>query len=194
MATIAKSQCGEPSHLEPTRSILIRELSRYKLFLRGPPSPFNFARDENTGSSATSCHYPSLSCFRSLRLSISDKGLGCVKTRRHSIAIELIKAASSEDRSCGTNLLFRQHRLQFRCLGHSHRQRDLAGTAPPRPHEALRPLLTLHSFRFVGLAFLVPGVVSPDLPAAFAEGASFSTTSIMLQAASASTKVPNGER
>jgi hypothetical protein len=30
-----------------------------------------------------------------------------------------------------------------------------------------------HSFRFVGLAFLVPGVVSPDLPAAFAEGATY---------------------
>ena len=29
--------------------------------------------------------------------------------------------------------------------------------------EALRPLLVLHSFRFIGLAFLVPGVVSPDL-------------------------------
>src|SRR5258707_8828153 len=33
---------------------------------------------------------------------------------------------------------------------------------------ALRPLLILHSFRFMGLAFLVPGVVSPDLPSAFA--------------------------
>ena len=33
-------------------------------------------------------------------------------------------------------------------------------------NEALRPLLMFHSFRFVGLAFLVPGVVSPDLPAA----------------------------
>ena len=32
----------------------------------------------------------------------------------------------------------------------------------------MRPLLILHSFRFVGLAFLVPGVVSPDLPEAFA--------------------------
>jgi len=39
--------------------------------------------------------------------------------------------------------------------------------------EALRPLLMLHSFRFVGLAFLVPGVVSPDLPAVFAEGAAY---------------------
>jgi len=39
--------------------------------------------------------------------------------------------------------------------------------------EALRPLLVLHSFRFVGLAFLVPGVVSPDLPSAFAESAAF---------------------
>ncbi|MBV8829731.1 MAG: hypothetical protein JO217_06445 [Acidobacteriaceae bacterium] len=37
--------------------------------------------------------------------------------------------------------------------------------------EALRPLLMLHSFRFIGLAFLVPGVVSPGLPAAFANSA-----------------------
>ena len=34
--------------------------------------------------------------------------------------------------------------------------------------EALRPLLVLHSFRFIGLAVLVPGVVSPDLPPTFA--------------------------
>ena len=34
--------------------------------------------------------------------------------------------------------------------------------------DALRPILVLHIFRFVGLAFLVPGVVSPDLPLAFA--------------------------
>jgi len=39
--------------------------------------------------------------------------------------------------------------------------------------EALRPLLILHSFRFIGLAFLVPGVVSTDLPAAFAQGAAY---------------------
>jgi hypothetical protein len=39
--------------------------------------------------------------------------------------------------------------------------------------EALRPLLILHSFRFIGLAFLVPGVVSPDLPAAFAHPAAY---------------------
>lgn len=37
--------------------------------------------------------------------------------------------------------------------------------------DALRPLLLLHSFRFVGLAFLAPGVVSPDLPNAFARPA-----------------------
>ena len=40
-------------------------------------------------------------------------------------------------------------------------------------NEALRPLLMFHSFRFVGLAFLVPGVVSPDLPAMFAESAAY---------------------
>jgi hypothetical protein len=39
--------------------------------------------------------------------------------------------------------------------------------------EALRPLLILHSFRFIGLAFLVPGVVSPDLPSAFARAAAY---------------------
>ena len=44
--------------------------------------------------------------------------------------------------------------------------------AKPRS-EALRPLLLLHAFRFVGLAFLVPGVVSPDLPEAFAHPAAY---------------------
>jgi hypothetical protein len=39
--------------------------------------------------------------------------------------------------------------------------------------DALRPLLILHSFRFIGLAFLVPGVVSPDLPSAFAQPAAY---------------------
>jgi len=39
--------------------------------------------------------------------------------------------------------------------------------------EALQPLLMLHSFRFIGLAFLLPGVVSPDLPAPFAHSAAY---------------------
>jgi hypothetical protein len=39
--------------------------------------------------------------------------------------------------------------------------------------EALRPLLILHSFRFLGMGFLVPGVVSPDLPRASATAAAF---------------------
>src|ERR1700730_13745574 len=42
-----------------------------------------------------------------------------------------------------------------------------------RRPEALRPLLVLHSFRFIGLAFLIPGVVSPDLPSAFAHSAAY---------------------
>ena len=41
------------------------------------------------------------------------------------------------------------------------------------PAEALRPLLVLHSFRFIGLAMLVTGVVSPDLPLAFAHPAAY---------------------
>jgi hypothetical protein len=43
-----------------------------------------------------------------------------------------------------------------------------------QPREAaLRPILAVHSFRFLGLAFLVPGVVAPGLPAAFAVPAAY---------------------
>lgn len=38
----------------------------------------------------------------------------------------------------------------------------------PSP-ENLKPILLLHAFRFVGLAFLLPGVVAPELPASFAQ-------------------------
>jgi hypothetical protein len=44
---------------------------------------------------------------------------------------------------------------------------------PRQRAEALRPLLILHSFRFIGLAFLVPGVVSADLPSTFAYSAAY---------------------
>jgi hypothetical protein len=36
-----------------------------------------------------------------------------------------------------------------------------------------RPILILHAFRFAGLAFIVPGVVSPELPSAFARPAAY---------------------
>ena len=39
--------------------------------------------------------------------------------------------------------------------------------------EALRPILVLHSFRFMGLAFLIPGVVSPELPSTFAHAVAY---------------------
>ena len=35
--------------------------------------------------------------------------------------------------------------------------------------ENLKPILMLHGFRFLGLAFVAPGVVSPDLPATFVQ-------------------------
>ena len=38
----------------------------------------------------------------------------------------------------------------------------------PSP-ENLKPILLLHGFRFLGLAFVVPGVVSPELPTTFAQ-------------------------
>jgi hypothetical protein len=39
--------------------------------------------------------------------------------------------------------------------------------------EAQRAIATLHSFRFFGLVFIVPGVVGPNLPTDFASFASF---------------------
>jgi hypothetical protein len=39
--------------------------------------------------------------------------------------------------------------------------------------EAQRAIATLHSFRFFGLVFLVPGVVGPALPGAFATFAAY---------------------
>ena len=39
--------------------------------------------------------------------------------------------------------------------------------------DALRPLLVLHGFRFVGLSFLIPGVVASDLPMTFARDAAY---------------------
>ena len=38
---------------------------------------------------------------------------------------------------------------------------------------AQRAIATLHSFRFFGLVFMLPGVVSPDLPARFATFAAY---------------------
>jgi hypothetical protein len=39
--------------------------------------------------------------------------------------------------------------------------------------EAARPILLLHCFRFVGLAFLLPGIVSPGLSSAWAVPAAY---------------------
>src|SRR5579872_4622484 len=41
------------------------------------------------------------------------------------------------------------------------------------PVEAQRAIATLHSFRFFGLVFLVPGVGGPNLPASFANFAAY---------------------
>ncbi len=39
--------------------------------------------------------------------------------------------------------------------------------------DAQRAIATLHSFRFLGLAFILPGVVGPGLPASFATFAAY---------------------
>jgi hypothetical protein len=58
--------------------------------------------------------------------------------------------------------------------------------------EALRPLLILHSFRFIGLAFLVPGVVSPELPSAFAHSAAYGDLIAAALALLSLTSLPTG--
>jgi hypothetical protein len=60
--------------------------------------------------------------------------------------------------------------------------------------DALRPVLVLHAFRFVGLSFLVPGVVSPDLPHAFAIDAAFGdiVAAVLALAALATLRRPSG--
>ena len=57
--------------------------------------------------------------------------------------------------------------------------------------DALRPLLMLHSFRFIGLAFLVPGVVSPDLPSTFARAAAYGDIVAAILALLALISLPN---
>jgi|SRR5579872_1675183 len=57
--------------------------------------------------------------------------------------------------------------------------------------EALRPVLILHSFRFIGLAFLVPGVVAPDLPPAFAHSAAYGDITAAILALLALTSLPS---
>jgi hypothetical protein len=39
--------------------------------------------------------------------------------------------------------------------------------------DAQRAIATLHGFRFFGLVFIIPGIVSPDLPAGFATFAAY---------------------
>jgi hypothetical protein len=39
--------------------------------------------------------------------------------------------------------------------------------------ESQRAIATLHSFRFFGLVFVLPGVIGPNLPASFAEFAAY---------------------
>jgi hypothetical protein len=52
--------------------------------------------------------------------------------------------------------------------------------------DAILPLLLPHTFRFIGLSFLVPGVVSPSLPSAFAVPAAYGDLIAVILAVAAS--------
>ena len=76
-------------------------------------------------------------------------------------------------RATTDDLVFREHRLQLYCMRDDYARYIWPELRLRRRAEALRPLLILHSLRFIGLAALVPGVVSPDLPPAFADAAAY---------------------
>lgn len=63
----------------------------------------------------------------------------------------------------------------------------------PSP-ENLKPILLLHAFRFLGLAFLLPGVVSPELPAAFARPVAYGdfVTAVLALLALATLQIRSG--
>jgi hypothetical protein len=63
----------------------------------------------------------------------------------------------------------------------------------PSP-ENLTPILLLHAFRFLGLALVVPGVVSSELPAAFAQPVAYGdlTSAILALLALATLRVRSG--
>lgn len=59
--------------------------------------------------------------------------------------------------------------------------------------EAQRAIATLHSFRFFGLAFLVPGVVGANLPAGFATFAAYGdfATALLAMLALLTVRIPS---
>jgi hypothetical protein len=60
-----------------------------------------------------------------------------------------------------------------------------------RPLDAHRAIAILHSFRFFGLVFILPGVVGPSLPAGFATVAAYGdfTTGLLAMAALAAVRI-----
>ena len=62
---------------------------------------------------------------------------------------------------------------------------------PMDPIEAQRAIATLHSFRFFGLVFIVPGVVGANLPASFATFAAYGdfATGLLAMLALASVRI-----
>ena len=58
--------------------------------------------------------------------------------------------------------------------------------------DALVPLIVPHAFRFIGLSFLMPGVVSPSLPSAFAVPAAFGDLGAAVLAVAATLAVTGG--
>jgi hypothetical protein len=85
---------------------------------------------------------------------------------------DLLNPASVQAAMRNVRRAYFTYPIDRRTAGGSHDLR-LSRSRPEPGTGGEQPLLMLHSFRCIGLAFLVPGVVSPDLPSAFAHSAAY---------------------
>jgi hypothetical protein len=88
----------------------------------------------------------------------------------HAMAHE---GAETQLRHWAANLFFREHRVWLDRVGSICGPLYLAGTAPAGTDGGVAPSSHAAQFPLHRLAFLVPGVVSPKLPIAFAHSAAY---------------------
>lgn len=82
--------------------------------------------------------------------------------------------------------IWTQHSHEFRGFWSGHKALLLASTSTPRAKRCASPVAPAAHIRFIGLSFLVPGVVSPSLPPAFAAPAAYGDLVAALLAVAAS--------
>jgi len=85
----------------------------------------------------------------------------------------ILKASFFSEQYGQQRVIWPQHPDECSCLRHRHNDVRLAAGQGHARTGCLIPLLIPHTFRFLGLSFLIPGVVSPSLSPAFAVPAAY---------------------